>query len=157
MTKNFKNIFLSLGGIGFSKYAPGTLGSAIAAVFLFFLKYGIHNIYLRISLASVVFILIYVISIGYIREFKLNGKFDHSWIVTDEFSGMMIAGAPFLILNSAATGHLFWGFLLFRIFDIFKFWPVSSLDRINTPQFVILDDILAGFFALAVIVLIRIT
>jgi phosphatidylglycerophosphatase A len=157
MTKNFKNIFLSLGGIGFSRYAPGTLGSAVSAVFLFFLKSYIGNIYLRSVIVLAIFILIYVISIQYIREVKFNGKFDHPWIVTDEFLGMIIAGIPFLILNNASLGHLLWGFLLFRIFDIFKFWPVSSLDKINTPQFVILDDILAGFFALAIIVLIRIT
>jgi len=157
MTKNFKNIFLSLGGIGFSRYAPGTLGSAVSAVFLFFLKFYIGNIYLRSAIILAIFILIYVISIQYIREFKFNGKFDHPWIVTDEFLGMIIAGIPFLILNNASFGHLLWGFLLFRIFDIFKFWPVNSLDKINTPQFVILDDILAGFFALAIIVLIRIT
>ncbi len=157
MKKTFKNIFLSLFGIGFSDFAPGTLGSLASAVFLFALKNLVQDINLRIFVTVLIFSLVYILSVKFIREFKINGKFDHSWIVTDEFLGMIIAGIPFLFFNNASIGHLFFGFLIFRIFDIFKFWPVSSLDKINTPQFVILDDILAGIFALAIIVLIRIT
>lgn len=157
MKKTFKNIFLSLFGIGFSDFAPGTLGSFASAIFLFALKNLVQNANLRIFIVLIVFVLVYIISLSYIRDFKINGKFDHSWIVTDEFLGMIIAGIPFLVFSNASIGHLFWGFLIFRIFDIFKFWPVSSLDKINTPQFVILDDILAGIFALTIIILVRIT
>lgn len=157
MTKNFRSIFLSLLGIGFSKYAPGTLGSVVSVIFLLFLKNGIQNIYLRIFVALAVFILIYVFSVRYIKEFRINGKFDHHWIVTDEFLGMMIAGMPFLVIFGLSCWYLILGFVLFRFFDIFKFWPVKALDKINTAQFVILDDILAGIFACIIIVLIRIT
>lgn len=157
MAKNFKNIFLSLGGVGFSRYAPGTLGSFISAILLFFLRYGIQNIYIRISVVLVVSVLIYAVSVKYIRDFRINGKFDHPWIIMDELLGMAIAGAPFLMVSGLSVWYLILGFIFFRLFDIFKFWPVSALDKINTPQYVMLDDVLAGIFAAVITVLIGIT
>ncbi|MFA5777290.1 MAG: phosphatidylglycerophosphatase A [Parcubacteria group bacterium] len=157
MTKEFKRIFLSLGGIGFSKYAPGTLGSVVSAIFLFLLKYSIQSLCVRIFAALAVFIFIYILSIKYVESYKANGKVDHSWIITDEFLGMMIAGIPFLMENNSAGWNLIIGFALFRFFDVLKFWPICVLDKINTPRYVIFDDILAGVFAAIFTGLIRIT
>lgn len=151
MKKNFKNIFLSLFGIGFSKYAPGTIGSAVTAVFLFFVRFGIQNIYWRVLFVVAVFIVVYLLSVKYIKEFRISGKFDHHWIVTDEFLGMTISALPFLVINNFYIWSLVFGFVFFRFFDVFKFWPVKALDKINSPQFVVLDDVLAGIFSAVIV------
>jgi phosphatidylglycerophosphatase A len=74
------------------------------------------------------------------------GVHDHTGIVWDEMLGFLVT------MWWAPTGWI-WvllGFLLFRIFDILKPWPIGWLDRrVPGGLGIMLDDVLAGIFALA--------
>tara|TARA_E500000331_G_scaffold356323_1_gene414290 strand:- start:2847 stop:3164 length:318 start_codon:yes stop_codon:yes gene_type:complete len=73
---------------------------------------------------------------------------DPGAIVWDEFVGMWIA----LIIAPEGWSYLVLAFLLFRLFDIFKPWPVDYLDRnIEGGLGVMMDDVAAGIYALAVL------
>lgn len=73
------------------------------------------------------------------------GQHDHPSIVWDEFAGLMIT----FIAIPIHWQTLLAGFVLFRIFDIIKPWPISWLDRkVHGGLGIMLDDILAGVMAL---------
>lgn len=73
---------------------------------------------------------------------------DHGSIVWDEFIGLWIALAW---LPTSAT-WIIAGFLLFRLFDIWKPWPIRWCDKhVHGGIGIMLDDILAGIFALALL------
>lgn len=78
------------------------------------------------------------------RVEKAVGKSDASLIVIDEAAGVLLALIP------AGTSALLivLSFLFFRLFDIWKPWPICWLDRkIKGPAGVMADDLLAGIFA----------
>ena len=137
--------FLSLGfGSGLSPYAPGTMGTLVAI-----------PLYLLLSQLELVPYLIVVAAgfcIGVLlcdKTSKALGVHDHSGIVWDEFIGYWIT----MIAIPAVTWQwILAGFLLFRFFDIVKPWPVKLADKRITGGFgIMLDDLLAGLYALACI------
>lgn len=78
------------------------------------------------------------------RSSKALGVHDHSGIVWDEMVGYWLT----LFLAPAGWGWMLWGFVLFRIFDIIKPWPISWLDRRVHGGFgIMVDDVLAGVYA----------
>jgi phosphatidylglycerophosphatase A len=85
------------------------------------------------------------------------GVHDHGVLVWDEFVGLWItlAGVPLGLVPL----HWFWialGFLLFRLFDIWKPWPIRWFDRnVHGGLGVMLDDAVAGVFALLVLLFLR--
>ena len=137
--------FLSLGfGSGLSPYAPGTMGTLVAI-----------PLYLLLSQLELVPYLI-IITVGFgigvwlcDKTSKALGVHDHSGIVWDEFIGYWIT----MIAIPAVTWQwVLTGFLLFRFFDIVKPWPVKLADKRITGGFgIMLDDLLAGLYALACI------
>ena len=69
---------------------------------------------------------------------------DNSFIVIDEVAGMLVALS---FISHDLILYLF-AFLLFRLFDIFKPWPISWIDKnIKGGLGILLDDLIAGFFA----------
>ena len=69
---------------------------------------------------------------------------DNSFIVIDEVAGMLVALS--FIAHEAIL--YFFAFLLFRLFDILKPWPISWVDKNVKGGFgILLDDLIAGFFA----------
>ena len=72
------------------------------------------------------------------------GVHDHGGIVWDEIVGMLVT----LFLAPAGWAWLLIGFGLFRLFDIWKPWPINLLDRQVKGGFgVMIDDVLAGICA----------
>ena len=130
-------------GSGLSPKAPGTAGT-IAAVPLYLLIAGLHpGIY-----AAVVFIA-FVAGVAICdwvaRDMAVK---DPGAIVWDEFVGLWIA----LFMLPNGWYWLLFGFLLFRIFDILKPWPVSYFDReLAGGLGIMLDDVAAGFYSLIVL------
>ena len=132
---------LSLGfGFGLSPLAPGTLGTLLGVV-----------IYLLIMDISVLFylsIVLVIIGIGtavaeYTSE-ALGGK-DHRAIVIDEIVGFLVA----CISLPPDWIYLLLAFVLFRIFDIAKPWPVDFIDqRIKGGIGIMGDDLMAGLYTL---------
>ena len=132
--------FLAFGfGSGLSPKAPGTMGT-LAAIPLYLL---LMNLPLTSYLLAV--LLISVAGIWICGESSRRlGVHDHGGIVWDEFAG-------FLLTMTAAPQGWAWivlGFALFRLFDIWKPWPVRVADRqLHGGLGIMLDDILAGIYA----------
>lgn len=132
--------FLAFGfGSGLSPKAPGTMGT-LAAIPLYLL---LMNLPLTGYLLAV--LLISVAGIWICGESSRRlGVHDHGGIVWDEFAG-------FLLTMTAAPQGWAWivlGFALFRLFDIWKPWPVRVADRqLHGGLGIMLDDILAGIYA----------
>jgi phosphatidylglycerophosphatase A len=73
---------------------------------------------------------------------------DHGGIVWDEWVGLLVT----LWLAPSGWGWLLAGFLLFRLFDIWKPWPIGWLDRHVTGGLgIMLDDLLAGVYGFALL------
>jgi len=136
--------FLSLGlGSGLAPFAPGTAGTVVAVL-----------LYLPLSvlpLSTYVFVLVISSLLGiYFCQQTTNrlGVDDHPAIVWDEFVGFWIT------MFMAPTGWqwIVLGFVLFRLFDIWKPWPIRVIDhKVKGGLGVMLDDILAGVYALIIL------
>lgn len=134
--------FLALGfGSGLAPKAPGTFGTVAAVPLVCLLAYSTTLTgYLLVTLiASVIGIWL----CG--KTAKDMMVHDDSSIVWDEIAGLLIT----MIAVPLSWQTLLLGFVLFRIFDILKPWPISYLDaRVHGGFGIMIDDILAGFFAL---------
>ena len=126
-------------GSGLSPVAPGTMGTLAALPFYCLLSVLPLWAYTLLVLAAFM-VGVYVCSI----TSKRLGVPDHSGIVWDEFVGLW---------NTLAAVPLHWqtllaGFILFRLFDILKPWPIGWLDKkIHGGLGIMLDDALAGLYA----------
>jgi len=136
--------FIAFGfGSGLSPKAPGTAGT-VAAIPLYFILAGLQPwIYAGIVMAALG---IGVLLCGWVaRDMEVK---DPAAIVWDEFVGLMIA----LFMLPDGWYWLIAGFLLFRIFDILKPWPISFLDRELTGGLgIMMDDVAAGLYSLLVL------
>ena len=154
---NLNFLFVTLFGIGKLKKIPGSYASLATTIFLFFL-FHILNFSPNIVLIAVIiifFISIYAVNI-FIKD--LVNK-DPKEIVIDEFIGQSI---PICLYEIAHEGtketnqvltFYFIMFILFRIFDITKPYPVSYYDKNFKNSFgVIMDDVCAGLYVVAVLV-----
>ena len=158
MIKKINFLFVTLFGIGKIKKIPGSIASLATILFLFFLFHIVNidpNIVL-ISLIIVFCISLYVVNI-FIKD--LDDK-DPKEIVIDEFIGQSIPICLYEIAHDTAkeTNEIltfyFIMFVLFRIFDIAKPYPVNYYDKNFKNSFgVIMDDVCAGLYVVAVLVL----
>ena len=158
MIKKINFLFVTLFGIGKLKKIPGSYASLATTIFLFFL-FHVLNISPNIVLIAV--IIIFLISLYAVNIFikHLDNK-DPKEVVIDEFIGQSI---PICLYEIAHEGtkeigqvltFYFIMFILFRIFDIAKPYPVSYYDKNFKNSFgVIMDDVCAGLYVVAVLVM----
>ena len=126
-------------GSGLSRLAPGTVGT-IAAIPLWWLLTQLSP---PLYLATVLVAAIIGVSICG-RAAEQMGVHDHGGIVWDEFVGFWITMAFFFFFFVS----LMLGFCLFRLFDIWKPWPISWLDKnMSGGLGIMIDDIVAGLTA----------
>lgn len=126
-------------GSGLAPFAPGTFGTLAAIPFYLILSlFPLWFYFAVIVIATLIGIWV----CG--ESAKKLGVHDHSGIVWDEFVG-------FWITMFAAPSGLVWilvGFVLFRIFDIWKPWPIYIVDdKVQGGLGIMLDDIIAGVYA----------
>ncbi len=135
-------------GSGLAPVAQGTFGSLVALLPWLALA--------RLPMIAYLLVLIIGFVIGVWAcdiAGRLLGVPDHRSVVWDEFIGQWIALIPLVGFSvSAATPFNVWmvlaGFVLFRIFDVWKPWPISWLDRrMKGGLGVMIDDVVAGIFA----------
>ena len=141
----------TLAGIGRLPGAPGTWGSlaTLPIGYLLHLIGGFPLVLLGIVAAMVAGLW----AVAALTRGEADP--DRSEIVIDEAVGQLIALAPLsagLWMAGAPAWVFPWpgwvgAFLAFRLFDIWKPWPVSTADRLKTPLGVMLDDVLAGIYA----------
>ena len=137
-------VFCGVGfGSGLAPKAPGTFGSAFALLFIpLWLAYGFFNSILAIAVMSMIGI--YVCG----HTAKVMGVHDDGRIVWDEFAGQSISFLPLIYLGNMNWLWALIGFGLFRLFDIWKPWPIRVIDRQVGGGFgIMLDDIIAGIWA----------
>lgn len=126
-------------GSGLSPKAPGTVGS-LAAIPFYFLLAQLPNWGYLLCLALASIIGVYLCG----KTSRDMGVHDHGGIVWDEFVGVWIT----LFMLPEGWYWLLAGFLLFRLFDILKPFPIGYLDKhIHGGTGIMLDDIIAGIFA----------
>lgn len=140
-------------GAGLSPKAPGTMGTLwgiplwLALSWLAPLHYGI-------ALLLLAGFGVWVCG----RSAKLLGLHDCPGIVFDEIVGFLVAATPLLpalgLMPGPAWTWLIAAFALFRLFDIWKPWPIRWLDaQVHGGFGIMLDDLLAGLYAAALLVL----
>ncbi len=148
MPQNVKQIvlrnpihILSFGfGAGFSPIAPGTIGTLIAIPI--YLVLASFSIIIYISFIIIMFITGCWASR---RTADALGVPDHPGIVIDEIVGYLVT----MLLVPLTWYWVVLGFLLFRIFDIWKPWPISQVDRhLKGGVGIMLDDLIAAIYSL---------
>jgi phosphatidylglycerophosphatase A len=143
-------------GSGLLPIAPGTWGSLAAFPFAYIISVNSGPYVLIIGTVALFFI---GVSASNNVE-KSTRKKDPGFIVVDEVVGQWIALLPLAFLNHYFGPDLsYWflapmvavAFLAFRIFDIWKPWPINYVDK-NVPGGlgIMLDDVIAGIYALII-------
>ncbi|MHC4677519.1 MAG: phosphatidylglycerophosphatase A family protein [Planctomycetota bacterium] len=150
-----KRMLASCFGLGRLPVAPGTWGSLPPAI-IFGLMCHLHapavvTLIVMASLAlagSVVCVKFAPAAIA------ATGKNDPREVVADELAGQAMAFlvSPFFAAKATSAGQI-WviaalGFVLFRIFDIAKPWPIRKLENFPAGWGILADDLLAGVYAL---------
>ena len=141
-------------GAGLLKPGPGTYGSISAVLLWYATAHLLHPAQIPLAIGTAIAaILATLIGIPaatiVARE---SGREDPGHVVIDEVAGQLIA----LIAIPADWQHAALSLILFRLFDILKPPPIRQLERLPTGTGIMLDDVAAGLFALAVAQLIHI-
>jgi phosphatidylglycerophosphatase A len=137
-------------GAGFAPKAPGTCG-AIEGVLIFLLTLALHlSPGQHLVLLAALNVLIFALGVwASKRTCAISNLEDPSQIVIDEISGQLIALTP--LAYGSSIGLVILAFLLFRLFDIVKPFPIRKLEHFPNGFGVMLDDVLAGVYAAALV------
>ncbi len=135
---NFLCQFATLGPVGRNLPAPGTVGSSVA----------IMAGYILLSVSWLLFLILTVIItiIGIIAAenySKATNTHDSGNIIIDEVAGQWLT----LLFIPHDITYFIAAFILFRLFDITKFWPVSWAEKLNGGLGIVADDLVAGLMA----------
>ena len=153
------HIFATLFGVGLLPFAPGTWGSLFGLILFFY-----TNIYLSIDSQLFYFLLLVIILSAFFvcyfatKELGDDEK-DQKSIVIDELAGVWIAFIPVsgIVMMQDFLTYSILAFLAFRVFDIWKPYPIGYIDKkIKNYLGVVLDDLVAGLYAAITIWLILI-
>jgi len=136
--KKPSHLFASLFGIGLLRPAPGTWGSLVAILIWYFAEFLHSSIHIILPI-FILFSWLICSQASHDSESK-----DNSAIVIDEMAGMLVTLS---FVSHGVTTYLA-AFLLFRLFDIWKPWPISWVDNnVKGGLGILLDDLIAGLFA----------
>ena len=144
------HIFATLFGVGLLPFAPGTWGSLFGLILFFY-----TNIYLSINvqlfyLFFLVIILFAILVCFFATKELGDNEKDQKSIVIDELAGVWIAFIPVsgIVMMQDFLTYSILAFLLFRLFDIWKPYPIGLIDKkIKNYLGVVLDDLVAGLYA----------
>ena len=152
MGKKLNRLIATAGGIGYLPLAPGTWAAGLLAIIWFFIC--------KNSPGSFVWQLI-TIPLMIIAGIYCSGKIltenekDPGYVVIDEVAGMAVT----LFFIPPNIQNIIAGFILFRLFDIFKPLGIKQTEKLKSGWGIMLDDILAGIYSnliLRLLILIRI-
>ena len=158
MIKTLNYLFVTCFGIGYFRYAPGTITSLVTTVFLFSL---FHVIKLSSIIILFILLLVFIYSFYavsfYIRD---NENKDPKEVVVDEFIGQSIPIYLYEVSHGTikdpqeAVLFYLYIFILFRYFDIKKPFPVNFFDKKFKNSFgVIFDDVVAGLYVVLTLII----
>ncbi len=136
-------------GAGLVPRAPGTAGSVVGLVLVWWL--------LELTLVWQLAVIAAVIALGIVicgESARRLGRHDDPGIVLDEIAGMLLAA---LALPHRGLLWLLLLFVLFRVFDIAKPWPIRDVDhRLGGGLGIMLDDLIAAAYAAFCLAAIRV-
>ena len=135
-------------GAGLMKPGPGTYGSVAAMLLWMAAAHGLHPgakaLAVGTAVAAVVATLMGIPAATIVA--RESGREDPGFVVVDEVAGQWIA----LIAMRPDWTHAVMALVLFRLFDIWKPWPIRKLEALPEGTGIMLDDVAAGVLALAV-------
>jgi phosphatidylglycerophosphatase A len=157
MIKKLNILILTMFGVGNSKFAPGTVASFVTClIYIWCYNSQVNILFLIFGVFFIFFTSIYSID-----SFKDSfSDIDAKEIVIDEFIGQSI---PILtiynFIEKNNLNHFIFfslvSFVLFRIFDIWKPFPIKQIDQKMKNGFgVILDDVVAGVYSIVFLIFI---
>lgn len=136
--------FIAFGfGSGALPVAPGTFGTIVAIPCYLLLSQLPANAYLIFTVAFIIFS-------SWLCDYISNrtNTNDHPGMCIDEFAGFFVT----MLYAPAGWAWVLLGFILFRIFDILKPWPISYVDKnIHGGFGMVLDDVMAGALSCLII------
>lgn len=136
----------TLFGIGRLHPGPGTWGSATTVLLWAAIAYALP-LNFRAPVLIALAVVVTLIGIPAATQVsRASGRKDPQFVVIDEVAGQLIA----LFAVPPAWKTFLAGFILFRAFDIIKPPPVRQLERLPEGTGIVLDDVMAGIYALAV-------
>ena len=140
------------GGAGYFPIAPGTAGSIVGvAVVVGLAQLPLHGA-AAVGVLAASTMALFAAGVWAAGEAeKFFGRTDPGQVVIDEVAGQMLT---FLLFPHATWKWLLGGFLLFRAFDIIKPFPARQAERIPRGWGIMVDDVIAGGYALAVLAVI---
>jgi len=125
-------------GSGYAPFAPGTAGSLVGLA----LFWPVHHLPLAGQALATAFVFtLGVAAAGHVaRRIRIE---DPGLVVADEVVGMWVSllGLPLTGVTAVA------GFVLFRVFDVFKPYPARDLERLPGGWGIMCDDVMAGIYA----------
>jgi phosphatidylglycerophosphatase A len=146
---DYISIAIATVGVGFIPLAPGTWGSAVGV--LIFLLYASTNAFSNYGTIVWIIFIVVVCAIGIWASQQAERIFDEEdpqRVVVDEVAGQLIAYSSVAVVD---WKHLLVGFVLFRLFDIWKPYPINKIQDLHGGFGVMADDILAGIYAAMII------
>lgn len=157
-------LLLSGCGLGLSPIMPGTVASLATAVVVWMAGETSQGSYWSCAVLLVL--------AGWVATLRFAGAVtgpknegDPGWVVSDEVAGqalaLLVASPPFaqrwLDLGSPDFQVVVAAFLLFRVFDMLKPPPVSTLEKLHGARGILYDDIAAGLLAGVIVLILRLT
>ena len=154
MTKKLNLLFLTFFMIGKIKYAPGTIASFFACILFLFLI-SIFNFIAVFLITLLIFLYSFVAINNSFDEFESE---DPQEIVIDEVVGQILTLLAIPIYETLYPLPIIYyctiSFFLFRLFDIWKPFPISYVDNnIQGALGIMLDDVLAGVYTIIILII----
>ncbi len=141
------------GGVGYFPIAPGTAGSAVGVIITVGLSLALplHPGWRWLLLGSAVLGIFLMGAWAATEAERFLERTDPGQVVIDEVAGQMLTLLPW---SRASWKWLLAGFLVFRFFDILKPFPARRLERLAGGWGIMLDDVAAGVYGMATLLLI---
>ena len=158
--KKVNILLVTFFGYGYLTKVPGTVASVVTTIFIYIAYEIIGYSDLKISIILFVFLFFYSFYAVKDSESEFNNQ-DPRQIVIDEVLGQSMPLILLLYLNQtnqislSVEIYYILSFMLFRLFDILKPFPVSYFDKNHKNYFgIIMDDIMAGLYSMILIYII---
>lgn len=140
--------FIAFGfGSGAMPFAPGTFGTLMAIPFYLLLRLLPVTYY-------IIFVILFIAFSSWLcdRISRVIHEHDHPGMCIDEFAGFFVT----MINAPHGWSWIILGFLLFRLFDVWKPWPIRYIDeKVHGGFGMVLDDVVAGIFGMIIIQILK--
>ena len=144
-----RRLLLTCFGLGSLPVAPGTWGSVFPVAIFVLLNYFAVPAGITMAVMALLVITSSLVCILLTpAEELLSGRKDPGYIVADEVAGQALTFIPIAMVvgfNICFTSII--GFVLFRLFDILKPWPIRKFEKLPSGWGVLCDDLVAGLYA----------